>query len=167
MTQATSLSKYTFDNAEQFIGRKLGTSAWHVVTQESIGAFGDVTHDPDPNHIDPEWAREHGPFRFPIAFGFQTLSLLTHLCKDAGLKPSGVSDEYNYGFDSVRFISPVPAGSRIRASCVLKDVRSRDAYNKILTVTVDVEVEGGKRPALVADWLVMVGNGSGGEEQIA
>ncbi|MCP4299371.1 MAG: MaoC family dehydratase [Gammaproteobacteria bacterium] len=167
MTRTTSPSDYTFDNAEQFVGKTLGTSDWHVVTQESIGAFGDVTHDPDPNHIDPEWAREHGPYRFPIVFGFQTLSLLTFLCKDAGLKPSGIADEYNYGFDSVRFISPVPAGSRIRATCVLKDVRSRDPENKILTVTVEVEVEGGDRPALVADWLVMVGGASDDKEQYA
>ncbi len=167
MTEATNTLEYTFAEAERFVGESLGTSEWHVVSQESIGAFGEVTLDPDPNHIDPDWARENSPFGGPIAFGFQTLSLLTFLCKEAGIKPSGVVDEYNYGFNSVRFVSPVPAGSRIRAKCVLKDVRKRDSGNKILTVGVEVAVEGGDRPALVADWLVMVGGVIDTEEQSA
>ncbi len=150
-------SEYTLENAEQFIGRTLGVSDWHVVDQESINTFGEVTHDPDPNHIDPEWARENGSFGYSIAFGFQTLSLLTFLCKEAGIKPSGVEDEYNYGIDSARFIAPVPSGSRIRVRCILKDVRARGPHHKILTVLVEVEIEGGEKPALVANWLVMCG----------
>ena len=149
--------EYTLENVEQFIGQVLGISDWHVVSQENIKAFGDVTLDPDPNHVDPEWAREHSPYGYPIAFGFQTLSLLTFLCKEAGIRPSGVVDEYNYGFDSVRFIAPVPAGARIRASCVLKGVRVKDPRHKVLIVAVEVEVEGGGKPALVADWLAMCG----------
>lgn len=148
---------YTLDNAEQFVGRTLGVSNWHVVDQESINAFGNATCDPDPNHMDPDWARENNPFGFTIAFGFQTLSLLTFLCKEAGIKPSGVVEEFNYGIDSARFMAPVPCESRIRAKCVLKDVRARGPRHKILTVHVEVEVEGGKKPALVADWLVMCG----------
>ena len=149
---------YTLDDAELFIGRVLGVSDWHVVDQESINAFGDVTHDPDPNHIDPDWARENNPYGSTIAFGFQTLSLLTFLCKEAGIKPSGVVDEYNYGIDAARFIAPVPSGARIRAKCVLKDVRTRGSHHKILTISVEVEIEDGEKPALVADWLVMCGN---------
>jgi len=150
-------SEYTLANVEEFVGQTIGTSNWHTVTQEEVNAFGQVTHDPDPNHIDPEWARQNGSFGYPIVFGFQTLSLLTFLCKEAGMKPSGVGDEYNYGFDSVRFVSPVPAGSRVRARVRLKKVRKRDAGNKVLTFSVEVEVENGPRPALVADWLVMCG----------
>jgi acyl dehydratase len=149
--------EYTLENAEQFIGKTLGVSDWHVVSQENIKAFGDVTFDPDPNHVDPDWARENSPYGFPIAFGFQTLALLTFLCKEAGIKPGGVVDEYNYGFDSVRFIAPVPAGSRIRAHCNLKGVRVKGQRHKVLIVAVEVEVEGGEKPALVADWLAMCG----------
>lgn len=149
--------KYTFENAENFIGRELGISGWHEVGQDDINAFGRVTHDPDRNHIDPEWAREHSPYGFSIAFGFQTLSLLTCLCKEAGIKPGGIDEEYNYGFNSVRFIGPVPAGSRVRARCRLKDARNRGPNHKVLTVTVQVDVEGQEKPALVAEWLVMVG----------
>ena len=158
MNEKTTIPGYTLENAEQFVGRTLGISDWHLVNQESINAFGDATCDPDPNHIDPDWARENNPYGITIAFGFQTLSLLTFLCKDAGIKPDGVVDEYNYGIDSARFIAPVPAGARIRAKCVLKSVRERGSQHKILTVSVEVEVEGSKKPALVADWLVMCGS---------
>ena len=157
MNKKTPIPGYTLDRADQFVGRTLGISDWHLVDQASINTFGDATHDPDPNHIDPAWARENNPYGFTIAFGFQTLSLLTFLCKEAGIKPSGVVDEYNYGIDSARFMAPVPAGTRIRAKCVLKAVRARGLHHKILTVAVEIEVEGGEKPALVADWLVMCG----------
>ena len=157
MNEKATLPGYTLDDAEQFVGRTLGVSDWHLVDQESIKAFGDDTCDPDPNHVDPDWARENSPFGYSIAFGFQTLSLLTFLGKEAGMKPSGVVDEYNYGIDAARFIAPVPSGARIRAKCVLKEVRARGKHHKILTVSVEIEIEGSEKPALVADWLVMCG----------
>jgi len=157
MKDNAKLQGYTLKNAEQFVGHTLGVSGWHMVDQDSINAFGEVTNDPDPNHVDPVWAQENNPYGFTIAFGFQTLSLLTFLCKEAGIKPSGVEEEFNYGIDSARFMAPVPAGARIRAKCILKKVRARGAQHKILTVLVEVEVEGSKKPALVADWLVMCG----------
>jgi len=158
MNTTATIPGYTLENAEQFVGRTLGVSDWHTVDQESINAFGDATCDPDPNHIDQDWARENSPYGSTIAFGFQTLSLLTFLCKEAGIKPSGVVDEYNYGIDAARFIAPVPSGARIRAKCVLKNVRGRGSKHKIPTVLVEIEVEGGETPALVADWLVMCGS---------
>ena len=157
MNEKATIPAYTLDDVERFVGRTLGVSNWHLIDQESINAFGDVTCDPDPNHVDPDWACENSPYGFTIAFGFQTLSLLTFLCKEAGIKPSGVVDEYNYGIDAARFIAPVPSGARIRAKCVLKEVRARGAHHKILTVLVEIEVEGVEKPALVADWLIMCG----------
>ncbi len=150
--------KYTFDNVESYVSRTLGISEWHEVGQEEINAFGQVTHDPDPNHIDPVWAKQHSPYGSTITFGFQTLALLTYLCKQAGFVPAGTVDEYNYGFDSIRFIAPVHAGARIRANCRLDEVRRRGPHHKILKVAVKVEIEGRKKPALVAEWLVMCGN---------
>jgi acyl dehydratase len=161
-----STKKYTYENAEEFLGHELGVSGWLEVGQDSISAFGHVTHDPDPNHIDPEWARQHSPYGCTIAFGFQTLSLLTFLCKEAGIKPEGIEEEYNYGIDSARFIGPVPAGARVRARCSLKGVRTRGPHHKVLTVAVQVDVEGEEKPALVADWLVMVGNGGDQSESL-
>ena len=157
MSQENEVPEYTIDTAEYFVGRVIGTSDWHTVSQEEITAFGDLTHDPDPNHVDPEWARENGSFGYPIVFGVQTMSLLTFLCTQARIMPSGVVEEYNYGFDSLRFVAPVPAGARIQARCELKDVRSKGPNHKILTIAVEVAIEGGDRPALVATWLAMVG----------
>jgi len=149
---------YTLNNVEAFIGQSLGISDWHLVEQESINAFGEITRDLDPNHIDPDWAKIHSPYRRAIAFGFMTLSLLTFLCNDAGFKPEGVKEEFNYGLESVRFLAPVPAGTRIRAKTQLKEVRPWGTHNKVLKIGVEVEAEGQTKPALVADWLVMVGD---------
>ena len=89
-------------------------SEWMLVPQDDINHFGRVTKDPDRNHIDPAWALEHSPFGGPIAFGFQTLSLLTYLAKSARVIPIDVVHLVNYGFDRVRFTSPIPAGAQIR-----------------------------------------------------
>jgi len=148
---------YSVDNIEAFIGKNIGVSRWHIVSQQEICDFASATHDLDPNHIDPDWAREHSPYGFPIAFGFQSLSLLTYLCKDAGLKPSGTTDEYNYGFDKVRFLAPVPADCRVRTHVALKDARRKGSSAIVLRYEVSMEIEGGDKPALVADWLVMCG----------
>ncbi len=157
MSLSCHQSNFTLANAEAFVGRDIGVSDWLTVTQQDVIEFGQLTRDPDPNHVDPEWARAYGSYGYPIVFGFQTLALLTFLGKQAGMKPQGVGEEYNYGFDSVRFVAPIPAGSRIRAKVTLKAVRSRDEGYKVLTFGMEVEVEGGERPGLVADWLVMCG----------
>jgi len=154
---SNQMPKYTLDNADAFVGHEIGTSDWVTISQQEVFDFGQVTRDPDPNHVDPDWARAHGSYGYPIVFGFQTLAMLTFLGKQAGMKPKEVGEEFNYGFDSVRFVSPVPAGSRVRAKVILKGVRSRDEGYKVLTFRVEMEVEGSARPALVADWLVMCG----------
>ena len=129
-------------------------SDWMTIDQVAIGAFGALTHDPDPNHIDPQWAAAHSPFGGPIAFGFQTLAMLTALAKSAGVLPTDATDVFNYGLDRVRFVAAVPAGSRIRGRFEIAEV-SRRAHDRLLvTYAVEVEVEGvSDRPAMVAHWL--------------
>ena len=133
-------------------------SDWLVVTQNMIDVFGDNTLDPDPMHIDPEWAARNGPFGGAIAFGFLTVSLLTKLLYSAQ-GPLHEQDAasgglvLNYGFDRLRLVSPVRAGARIRGAFVLKS-RRRDEKGRIVsTMGCEVEVEGSDRPVLVADWL--------------
>lgn len=105
---------------DQFVvGRAIGTSPWLKVDQQQISDFGRVTLDPDPMHVDPDWAREKGPFGHTVAFGFLTISLLTKLLHDASQMNWAVRLEeqgyyLNYGFDRVRFVSPVPVDSHIR-----------------------------------------------------
>jgi acyl dehydratase len=128
-----------------------------VITQDLINQFADVTLDHQFIHIDPVRAKAT-PFGTTIAHGFLTLSLLTHLGKgtnDEKADPArydGIVMGVNYGFDKVRFISPVKVGSRIRAHAELSKVELKG--NAIQTTrTFTVEIEGESKPALVADWL--------------
>lgn len=138
-------------------GRDLGQSEWLTVTQEMITAFGDVTRDHDPMHVDPAWAGR-GPFEGTIAFGFLTMSLLTSFMHNVlGSNPRehdpSMGYHLNYGFDRMRLVSPVPVGSRIRGSFRVLEVRPDAKNRSILTFGATVEIEGSERPALSAEWL--------------
>ena len=130
-------------------------SDWIEVTQERIDAFADATLDHQFIHVDVERAKAETPFGGTIAHGFLTLSLLPHL---SSTMPSqlprldGVLMGINYGLNKLRFINPVPAGARIRASAVVTDVALKgNAVDQTRTMTV--EIEGEERPALVAEWI--------------
>lgn len=138
-------------------GRELGVSNWVAVTQAMVDGFGEATLDHDPMHVDPAWAAK-GPFGHTIAFGFLTMSLLTHLMHQALGTDSSRYDPaqgyyLNYGFDRVRLISPVPVGSRIRGKFRVEEVRADAGARTIVKFAVEVEVEGAERPAMVALWL--------------
>jgi acyl dehydratase len=144
--------------AEKFraaLGQSEGEGDWFEVTQDQVDTFADVTRDHQFIHVDPEAAKAT-PFGGTIAHGFLTLSMLTHLMASIPQDMSrfeGILMGVNYGFDKVRFVSPVPVGKRIRATSVLSDVQLKDANNLQVTRTVTVEVEGGDRPACVAEWI--------------
>jgi acyl dehydratase len=139
-------------------GMSEGTGEWFEVTQELINTFADATHDHQFIHVDPERAKA-SPFGGTIAHGFLTLSLLTHLSgsmRSEGDRPAarmeGLLMGVNYGFDKVRFVSPVRSGARVRCSGVTKSVELKgNAINTTRTLTV--EIEGEDKPALVADWI--------------
>ena len=130
-------------------------SEWMLVPQEDINDFGRVTRDPDPNHVDPAWARAHSRFGGPIAFGFQTLALLTCLAKSARVIPID-ADLVNYGFDRVRFTSPIPAGAQIRGRFTIKGVQCRSKGGVRVHIAAEVEVLGADKLALAADWLALM-----------
>jgi acyl dehydratase len=136
-----------------------GVGDWFEVTQDQIDQFADVTHDHQFIHIDPEAAKAT-PFGSTIAHGFLTLSMLTHLSASI---PSGDTKRYagvamgiNYGFDKVRFISPVKVGSRIRAHSKLTGVELKEPSTIQTTRSLTVEIEGESKPALAADWITRV-----------
>ena len=138
-------------------GKESATGEWMEVDQEIINQFADVTRDHQFIHIDPERAKAT-PFGTTIAHGFLTLSMLTHLSESAApenpdpARFKGLAMGVNYGFDKVRFISPVKVGSRIRVQSLLSKVELKgNAIQQTRTMTI--EVEGEERPALVADWL--------------
>ena len=138
-------------------GKESATGEWMDVDQELINQFADVTRDHQYIHVDPERAKAT-PFGTTIAHGFLTLSLLTHLGATAQPENpnperfSGMVMGINYGFDKVRFISPVKVGSRVRAHSLLSKVELKGSAIQ-QTRTMTVEIEGESKPALVADWL--------------
>lgn len=141
-------------------GQDLGASGWLVVDQHTIDQFGAATHDDDPMHVDPDWAREHGPFGHTVAYGFLTLSLLTHLLYEvlntnAQIAGTGAGHYLNYGFDRVRFVSPVPVNSRVRGHFRVMQLRHDDVGRTIVRFLAQVEIAGVERPALVAEWLTV------------
>lgn len=133
-------------------GESFGTSDWLTVTQDDIDLFARATRDHDPMHVDPAWCREHGPFPTTIAFGFLSLSLITHFSHQARPWPEG-SYALNYGFDRVRFVAPVPVGARIRGRFTYLGAEPRPDGSYLTRTGVVVEIEGEEKPAVAAEWL--------------
>ena len=136
------------------IGNEPVAGEWFEVTQERINDFADATLDHQFIHIDPERAAQT-PFGGPIAHGFLTLSMLVHLSTTipSDLPPlDGALMGVNYGLNKVRFINPVPAGARIRATAQTAEVTLKgNSVDQIRNMTV--EIEGQDKPALIAEWI--------------
>ncbi|WP_375548611.1 MaoC family dehydratase [Oceanicaulis alexandrii] len=135
------------------------SSDWFEVTQDQVNTFADVTLDHQFIHVDPERARTESPFGGPIAHGFLTLSMLSHFAEKAlPAFESGVIG-INYGFEKVRFLTPVRVGSKIRGAFTLANVIERKPGQLQLTQDAVVEIEGSDSPALIAQWLSLVVEG--------
>jgi len=145
------------DGREQLkgmVGEKRGPSEWLLVDQERVNAFAEATEDRQWIHIDEE-AAKNGPFGHTIAHGYLTLSLLPHLA--GGLLPivEGVAGGINYGSNKVRFPTPLPVGTRVRAHSTLVDVADH-AMGVMLTQKVEIEAEGVDKPVCVAEALSLL-----------
>jgi len=134
------------------VGRDVAVSDWLEVSQERINQFAESTDDRQWIHVDPERAARESPFKETIAHGFLTLSLLSELGKQA-MSVAGVRMGINYGLNRVRFVRPVPAGSRIRGCFTLVALEEIKGGVQA-TWAVTVEREGGDKPCCVAEWLV-------------
>jgi acyl dehydratase len=129
------------------VGTHLGYSDYRTVTQEQVNLFADATGDHQWIHVDPERAAQ-GPFGHTIAHGYLTLSLIPVLLGGM-LKVEGVTMGVNYGTNKVRFTSPVPVGSEIRAGATLAS--AEEVPNGVqIAMDVIVEVKGAPKPACVA-----------------
>ncbi len=129
-----------------------GISDWYEVTQERINQFADATGDHQWIHLDRERAARESPFHTTVAHGFFTVSLLPMLLKQAVQVDVNAKLSVNYGFNKLRFVSPVPSGSRVRLRASPRSVRDVEGGVEIVWSIV-VEVEGGTKPAVVAEWL--------------
>lgn len=142
----------TLDEIRSKVGQEVGVSGWLTVSQDRIDAFADATEDRQFIHVDPQAAAQT-PFGGTIAHGFLSLSLLSRMAAEAMLLPKGLRIAVNYGLDKVRFIAPVPSGSRVRGRFVLAGMDEKAPGQLLLRHSVTVEIEGEDRPALVAEWL--------------
>jgi acyl dehydratase len=133
------------------VGENIGTSEWIVVDQALIDRFADATDDHQFIHVNPEMAKAT-PFGGTIAHGFLTLSLLTKMMETAVEKPA-VQMSINYGFDKVRFLTPVKSGKRIRGHFKLLDLVEKRPGQWQQTAEVTVEIEDEAKPCLVAEWI--------------
>ena len=136
------------------IGQEMGLSKWFEIDQARIDAFAEITEDRQFIHIDPVAAKQT-PFGGTIAHGFLTLSLASAMSYDAVAPLEGVVMGVNYGFDKVRFLAPVPAGSNIRGRFKLLSAEDKGGGRWLLKHELTVEIENADKPALIAEWLGM------------
>ena len=145
------MAQTTVDGIEgvrSLVGQHLGYSDWVTITQEQVNQFADATGDHQWIHVDPERAAKESPFGGPIAHGYLTLSLLPMLVPQI-VEITGFTMGVNYGTDKVRFPSPVPVGSRVRAGGTLASATLFDGGIQV-NIDVTIEIEGGTKPAMVA-----------------
>ncbi|WP_285032506.1 MaoC family dehydratase [Mycolicibacterium sp. lyk4-40-TYG-92] len=145
-----------FDNLSEFVaaaGSQLGPTEWMEITQERVNLFADATDDHQWIHIDPERAAA-GPFGGTIAHGLLTLSLLPHFMHQL-YRVDNVALAVNYGYNKVRFITPVKVGANVRAGAVISKVDELDGAVQA-TMTATVEIEGSDKPAAVVESIVRI-----------
>jgi acyl dehydratase len=136
--------------AVEAVGQELGVSQWIAVEQDRIDQFANATGDQQWIHVDAERARAESPYRTTIAHGFLTLSLIPGLSKDI-YRVDNAKMGINYGLNKVRFLAPVPAGSRVRLRSQLLEARKVDDATVDLIVRQTVELDGSDKPAAVAE----------------
>lgn len=152
MSGTDGMETISLDDLKASVGSFRRVSPWCEVSQEMIDIFADATHDHQFIHVDPERAARETPFGGTIAHGFLSLSLLSHLIVQAVPRPEGEAMGINYGFDRIRFITPVRAGARIRGQFALTACEERKPGEVLCTHEVTVEIEGEEKPALIAIW---------------
>src|SRR5580704_13036690 len=133
-----SLSAY-----QSMVGHEVGVSSWHLVDQNRID-------------VDPERAKRETSFGTTVAHGFLTMSLMSIMSYEVMPVIQGTTMGVNYGFDKLRFLSPVRSGSRVRGRFALMEAKLRKPTELMSRTNVTVEIEGEEKPALVADWIGLI-----------
>lgn len=146
---------HNLDELRALSGQEVSTSDWLEITQERINLFAEATGDHQWIHLDVERAKTESPYGATVAHGFLTLSLFSFLMKSAVAFKMPVKLTINYGLNRVRFVSAVPAGSRIRARVALQNLEDFAGGHQF-TWQLTVELEGSAKPACVAEWLTRI-----------
>jgi acyl dehydratase len=140
---------------KDLVGKEVGLSDWLVVAQDRVDAFAACTGDRQWIHVDRDRAAK-GPLGGTVAHGFLLLSLLPLFLAESALFRRECRMAVNYGLNRVRFVSPVLTGARVRNRAVLKEVARKGFRRMLVTIENTIEIEGKKRPAAVAESLVLV-----------
>jgi acyl dehydratase len=146
----------TLEAYQNMVGKEIGVSSWHLIDQKRIDAYADVIEDHQFIHVDPERAKRETAFGTTIAHGFLTMSLLSIMSYEVMPVIAGTTMGVNYGFDKLRFISPVRSGKRVRGRFTLTEATLRKPKELLSRTAVSVEIEGEQRSALVADWIGLI-----------
>ena len=146
----------SLDAYQKMVGHEVGVSSWHVVDQKRIDVYADVIEDHQFIHVDPARAKAETAFGTTIAHGFLTMSLMSIMSYEVMPVIEGTTMGVNYGFDKLRFISPVRSGSRVRGRFTLAEATLRKPKELQSRTNVTVEIEGEEKPALVADWIGLI-----------
>ena len=146
----------TLQAYQDMVGKEVGVSSWHLVDQPRIDTYADVIEDHQFIHVDPERAKKETAFGTTIAHGFLTMSPLSIMSYEVMPVIAGTTMGVNYGFDKLRFISPVRSGKRVRGRFVLAEARLRKPNELQSRTNVTVEIEGEDKPAIVADWIGLI-----------
>ncbi|MBR0735704.1 MaoC family dehydratase [Bradyrhizobium liaoningense] len=141
---------------QAMVGKEIGVSSWHLIDQPRIDTYADVIEDHQFIHVDPERAKKETAFGTTIAHGFLTMSLMSIMSYEVMPVIAGTTMGVNYGFDKLRFISPVRSGKRVRGRFVLAEAKLRKPNELQSRTNVTVEIEGEDKPALVAEWLGLI-----------
>ncbi len=148
------MSKIKTSEVADYVGKEVGVSEWLQVDQARINSFAGCTEDHQFIHLDEE-AASKTMFGGTIAHGFLSLLLLPKLAETTALVFENTAMGINYGFEKIRFLTPVRSGRNIRARFTLKEAVERYPRQWLLTYNVAVEIEGEEKPALIAEWLTM------------
>ena len=146
----------SLETYQGMVGKEIGVSSWHLLDQGRINTYADVIEDHQFIHVDPERAKTETAFGTTIAHGFLTMSLLSIMSYEVMPVLEGTAMGVNYGFDKLRFISPVRSGKRVRGRFLLAEATLRKPEEVLSRTNVTVEIEGEEKPALVADWLGLI-----------
>lgn len=136
-------------------GKDFGVSDWILIDQEMIDQFAEVTQDPQFIHIDPERSKNETAYGGTIAHGFLILSLASKFSLEVFPQKSRRMVTINYGFDKVRFISPVPSNSHVRGRFILKKVDVNRPTELRQVYDLSIEVKDSDIPAVVAEWITL------------
>ena len=136
------------------IGQSLGASSWIEITQERINQFAEATCDEQWIHVDQERAKQEMPGGKTIAHGLLSLALAPLFIRSVvGLK--GLRNTLNYGADRIRYLAPVPAGSRLRGRVAIAEAEDVPPDGLRVNYHLTIEIEGGKKPACVAELIAL------------